>query len=889
MRFIPSPRSSLYSASLLVLAAAFSTTVLAADFQAGLAATSDNAGTNAAGLAKVAWPYVNTGLPRDPQLEHLLDQILARMTLGQKVAQMIQPEIGYLTVAQMRKYGFGSYLNGGNTAPYGKKRAPASVWLKYADEMYEASVDASLDGSRIPAIWGTDAMHGHSNVFGATLFPHNIGLGAARDPELIHRIGVATAKEVAATGIEWSFAPTVAVVRDDRWGRTYESYSEDPAIVQAYAGQMVSGLQGTLGQDFLQGAGRIATAKHFVGDGGTAKGVDRGDTLIDEQGLRDIHAAGYKTAIAAGVQSVMVSFNSWNGKRLHGHQYLLTEVLKKQMGFDGFVVSDWNGHTFVEGCDLTQCAGAINAGVDVLMVPEHFEAFYHNTVRQVEQGLIPQSRIDDAVRRFLRAKIRWGLLQRGKPSGRAESKPNDFNSDAHKALAREAVRKSLVLLKNNQQLLPLSPKSRILVAGDGADNIAKQAGGWSVSWQGTDNSNADFPHATSVYQGIRQQVEAAGGKVELAVDGDYRHKPDVAVVVIGESPYAEWFGDIQQLEYQHGDKRDLALLRKLKQQGIPVVTVFLSGRPLWVNPELNVSDAFVAAWLPGSEGQGVADVLLRDAKGQVQSDFHGKLSFSWPRTDQQFVLNHGDTVYDPLFAYGYGLTYADHSELAQLPEQSTAAATPQNNTDGQTPLFLRNLAPGLAFALTDSSGSAVTVTTPFGVSSDGKSLTMQSVNLSYQEDARQLRWDAAQIAKGSLRFRKVATAKDYAKAKMLRLNLRLDQQVPANLQLAVLCDAAGVCQRQLNLRETLATLSPGVWQQLEVALDCAAKPALTQPLQDAVVFSASGRLSLAVADVVLAEGSHVAGDANVIRLGCDPAQAGLKPASLKLWSRPPAR
>lgn len=886
MRFIPFPRPSFYSASLLLLAATVSTTALAANPQVAQAATSGNAGTNAAGLAKVAWPYVNTGLPRDPQLEHLLDQILARMTLGQKVAQMIQPEIGYLSVAQMRKYGFGSYLNGGNTAPYGKKRAPVAVWLKYADEMYEASVDASQDGSRIPAIWGTDAMHGHSNVFGATLFPHNIGLGAARDPELIHRIGVATAKEVAATGIEWSFAPTVAVVRDDRWGRTYESYSEDPAIVQAYAGQMVAGLQGTLGQDFLQGAGRIATAKHFVGDGGTAKGIDRGDTLIDEQGLRDIHAAGYKTAISAGVQSVMVSFNSWNGKRLHGHQYLLTDVLKTQMGFDGFVVSDWNGHTFVEGCDLTQCAGAINAGVDVLMVPEHFEAFYHNTVRQVEQGLIPQSRIDDAVRRFLRAKIRWGLLQRGKPSGRAESKPNDFNSKAHQALAREAVRKSLVLLKNNQQLLPLSPKSRILVAGDGADNIAKQAGGWSVSWQGTDNSNADFPNATSVYQGIRQQVEAAGGQVELAVDGEYRHKPDVAVVVIGESPYAEWFGDIQQLAYQHGAKQDLALLRKLKQQGIPVVTVFLSGRPLWVNPELNASDAFVAAWLPGSEGQGVADVLLRDAKGKVQYDFHGKLSFSWPRDDQQFVLNQGDAAYNPLFAYGYGLTYFDRSELALLPEQSSAVTTAAN-TGGQIPLFLRNLAPGMAFALTDSSGNAVTVTTPFGVSNDGKSLAMQSVNLSYQEDARQLRWDAAQSAKASLRFRKAAAAKDYATAKVLRLNLRLDQQVPANLQLAVLCDAAGVCQRQLSLRETLATFSPGVWHQVEVALDCAAKPELTQPLQDAVVFSASGRLSLAVADVVLAEGSHA--DDKVVRLGCAPAQARLKPAALKSWSRPPAR
>ncbi len=873
MRLTRFTRPLAYRTGLLLLAATTAATALAAELQASQTATGTSGSgalTASADSPKVAWPYVNTGLPRNPQLEQVLDQILARMTLGQKVAQMIQPEIGYLSVAQMRKYGFGSYLNGGNTAPYGKKRAPVALWLQYADEMYEASVDASQDGSRIPAIWGTDAMHGHSNVFGATLFPHNIGLGAARDPELIHRIGVATAKEVAATGIEWSFAPTVAVVRDDRWGRTYESYSEDPAIVKAYAGPMVSGLQGTLGQDFLQGAGRIATAKHFVGDGGTEKGIDRGDTLIDEQGLRDIHAAGYMTAISAGVQSVMVSFNSWNGKRLHGHQYLLTEVLKKQMGFDGFVVSDWNGHKFVEGCDLEQCAGAINAGVDVLMVPEHFEAFYHNTVRQVEQGIIPQARIDDAVRRFLRAKIRWGLLQRGKPSSRAESQPNAFNSAEHKALAREAVRKSLVLLKNNGALLPLSPKSRILVAGDGADNIAKQAGGWSVSWQGTDNSNADFPNATSVYQGIRQQVEAAGGKVELAVDGDYRHQPDVAVVVIGESPYAEWFGDIQQLEYQQGDKRDLALLRRLKQQGIPVVTVFLSGRPLWVNPELNASDAFVAAWLPGSEGQGVADVLLRDAKGKVQYDFHGKLSFSWPRSDQQFVINKGDAAYEPLFAYGDGLTYADRRELGTLSEQ--VSAQPATAADqGVQPLFLRNLAPGLAFALTDSSNQPVLVTAPSGVSADGQSLAMQSVNLSYQEDARQLRWQASQPAAVSLRYTKAA-AGSHLQAKALRFSLRVDQQQPAQLQLSVLCDSSGQCRRQLPLADVLAGFKAGSWQQLEVALDCGDQPQPQKaPLQDAVVFSASGQQSLAVADLMFTTAASQSSD--VLRLGCNASPA----------------
>ncbi|WP_337840574.1 glycoside hydrolase family 3 N-terminal domain-containing protein [Rheinheimera sp.] len=824
----------------------------------------------------VEWPYVNTGLPADPQLEQLLDQILARMTLPQKVAQMIQPEIGYLSLDQMRKYGFGSYLNGGNTAPYGKKRASPAEWLKYADAMYAASVDASQDGSRIPTIWGTDAMHGHSNVYGATLFPHNIGLGAANDPELIHRIGVATAKEVAATGIEWSFAPTVAVVRDDRWGRTYESYSEDPALVKAYAGQMVSGLQGTLGKDFLQGYGRIATAKHFVGDGGTEKGIDRGDTLIDEQGLRDIHAAGYMTAIQAGVQSVMASFNSWNGVRLHGHKYLLTDVLKNQMGFDGFVVSDWNAHKFVEGCDLEQCAGAINAGVDVLMVPEHFEAFYHNTIRQVEQGLIPQSRIDDAVRRFLRAKIRWGLLQRGKPSERPESL-QQFNSEAHKLLAREAVRKSLVLLKNNQNVLPLSAKSRLLVAGDGADNIAKQAGGWSVSWQGTDNTNDDFPNATSIYQGIRQQVEAAGGQVELAVNGRYRNKPDAAIVVMGENPYAEWFGDIQQLEYQHGDKRDLALIKQLKQQGIPVVTVFLTGRPLWTNKEINASDAFVVAWLPGSEGQGVADVLLSDPDGKAQYDFQGKLSFSWPRYDHQFVLNKGDKDYEPLFAYGYGLTYQDQTQLGLFSEKTTAPAAASGD-DGVEPLLLRNVAPGLAWVLTDSSSTPEAaadrlISTPFGVSADGKSLVMQSVNLSYQEDGRQFRWNSAADASASLRYAKSAN-RAHQGAKFLRFSLRFDQPVPSTLQLGALCDAQGQCLRQLSLVEPLAHFKAGLWHTVELALGCAGQKPLTTALKDALVIRSSGQHSLALADIVLlTQHTEPHADKQTLRLECEAEPA----------------
>lgn len=601
----------------------------------------------------------------DESVERQLDQLLSNMTLEQKVAQMIQPEIGYLSVEQMRKYGFGSYLNGGNTAPYGEKQADQRLWLKFADEMYDASVDATLDGSAIPMIWGTDAMHGHSNVFGATLFPHNIGLGAARNPDLIEEIGIATAKEVAATGIEWSFAPTVAVVRDDRWGRTYESYSEDPEIVADYAGRMVQGIQGSPTQDFLSGYHRIATAKHFIGDGGTTSGIDRGDTQVDEQTLRDIHGAGYFSALRAGVQSVMASFNSWNGERVHGHKYLLTDVLKEKMGFDGFVVSDWNAHKFVDGCDLEQCAAAINAGVDVLMVPEHFEAFFHNTVQQVNQGIISESRINDAVRRFLRAKIRWGVFSRGKPSKRLGAQnTNWLNAPSHRALAQEAVRKSLVLLKNNGNTLPINPKKKVLIAGDGAHNIAMQAGGWSVSWQGTDNDNHDFPNATSIYEGLKHQIELAGGSITLNNDGLFEEKPDVAIVVIGEQPYAEWFGDIQTLEFDQNNK-NTELLKRLKAQGIPTVTVFLSGRPLWVNRILNVSDAFVAAWLPGSEGQGIADVILSKANGEINYDFSGKLSFSWPKYDNQYQLNRNDSEYDPLFAYGYGLTYQDDIELDQ--------------------------------------------------------------------------------------------------------------------------------------------------------------------------------------------------------------------------------
>nr|3RRX_A Chain A, Exo-1,3/1,4-beta-glucanase [Pseudoalteromonas sp. BB1] len=794
---------------------------------------------------QVNWPYVNTKLKRDPAVEAQIEKLLAKMTIEQKVAQMIQPEIGYLTVEQMRKYGFGSYLNGGNTAPYGNKRADQATWLKYADEMYLAAMDSTLDGIAIPTVWGTDAMHGHSNVYGATLFPHNIGLGAARDTDLIKRIGQATAKEVAATGIEWSFAPTVAVVRDDRWGRTYESYSEDPDLVKRYAGEMVTGIQGDVGADFLKGSNRIATAKHFVGDGGTERGVDRGNTLIDEKGLRDIHSAGYFSAINQGVQSVMASFNSWNGKRVHGDKHLLTDVLKNQLGFDGFVVSDWNAHKFVEGCDLEQCAQAINAGVDVIMVPEHFEAFYHNTVKQVKAGVIAESRINDAVRRFLRAKIRWGVFTKSKPSARPESQhPQWLGAAEHRTLAREAVRKSLVLLKNNESILPIKASSRILVAGKGANAINMQAGGWSVSWQGTDNTNSDFPNATSIFSGLQSQVTKAGGKITLSESGEYTSKPDVAIVVIGEEPYAEWFGDIELLEFQHETKHALALLKQLKADNIPVVTVFLSGRPLWVNKELNASDAFVAAWLPGSEGEGVADVLLTNKQGKTQFDFTGKLSFSWPKYDDQFTLNLNDADYDPLFAYGYGLTYQDNINVPVLSEKTSPKKTV--NSDSH-PLFVRSLAKNMTWQLADTSTQKVLASGASATSGDKQSLLMQSVNLSYAEDGRGFNWRAQ--AALSLSYLEPTPLDSKFSTGYLELKMRIDKAPEQGANLQVMCSESN-CLRDIDFSSFSQLMADKSWHTLAIPLHCDDSDQAEQPITDALRIT-SQNLSLAIADVAL--------------------------------------
>ena len=592
-----------------------------------------------------------------------LADVLARMSLERKVAQLIQPQINSTTPEEMRKYRWGSYLNGGNGGPFGDEFAPASEWLRLADAMWDASTAPLPDGEpAIPTIWGTDAVHGHTNVIGATIFPHNIALGATGDPDLVRLVGAATATEIEITGIDWNFSPTVAVARDDRWGRTYESYSEDPLIVAKMGAALVEGLQGRKGADDYLGKGRvIATAKHFFGDGGTQQGVDQGDVNGDIDALMAIHSVPYPYAIEAGVETIMASFNSINGRKMHGNKDLLTDVLRGEMGFDGLVVGDWNGHGQVKGCSVSDCAQSLMAGLDIYMVPDDAIALHETIIAQVKDGTIPMARIDEAVMRVLRLKRRAGVL--GPDAVKPSERPNAGRYDklgmaAHRAVAREAVAKSQVILKNHG-VLPVKPGASILVAGEAADSIAQAAGGWTLTWQGgRELTNDYFEGATSIFAGIKQAAEEAGGSATLAPDGAFETRPDIAIVVFGEEPYAEFAGDRKTLVF--ADEEGLELLNRFKAEGIPVVAVFLSGRPLWVNRELNAADAFIASWLPGSEGAGVADILF----GKREAT--GRLSFSWPARCEGEPLNSAEGA---LFPLGFGRLLSDKSPLETLSEE----------------------------------------------------------------------------------------------------------------------------------------------------------------------------------------------------------------------------
>ncbi|MBN1377827.1 MAG: exo 1,3/1,4-beta-D-glucan glucohydrolase [Gammaproteobacteria bacterium] len=764
------------------------------------------------------WPQVSNPVQASAAETAKIESLLAGMSLEEKVGQIMQAEIIHITPEEIKKYHIGSVLNGGTSKPNQNPDATASEWLAMADAFYDASMDTTDGNAAIPVIWGTDAVHGHALVKGATIFPHNIGLGATRNPELVKQIGDITARELHATGINWAFAPTVAVAQNDRWGRTYESYSEDPDIVKQLAAAMVAGLQGNpADSSFLDDQHVVATAKHFIGDGGTLEGDDQGNTRISEQELVTIHNPGYVASIQAGVQTIMASFSSWNGDKLHGNHYLLTKVLKNRMGFDGLVVGDWNGHGQLRGCTNSSCAAAINAGVDLIMVTRDWKAMIRNTLTQVRSGEISEQRLDDAVRRILRVKLRAGLFEH-RPSDSAAAKNKTIvGHPQHRAVARQAVRESLVLLKNRNGILPLDPRQTILVAGDGANDIGKQCGGWSMHWQGSHN-NEDFPGATSIYEGIRETVNRAGGKTILSVDGSYKQKPDVAIVVFGEDPYAEGLGDLNTIEFEAGRKKSLALLKKLSAENIPVISIFLSGRPLWVNPELNASDAFVAAWLPGSEGAGVADVLFTKTDGVVDYDFKGKLSFSWPKNPSQEILNPHHSHYDPLFGLGYSLTYASAQKELDSLEENFSNLTTAN--PAEIPLYIgKALEPWRVYIRNQQHRQILSGA--FAATPDGDVL-VSATDKDIQGDALTLAWNNTQHALLYFTDGQPIDLSSYLPDGVITFDLKVESKNIDNLALMMRCGED--CERRFSLTQYANTQAAKNWKTVAIKLSCLARP-----------------------------------------------------------------
>ena len=641
-------------------------------------------------FGQVDWTRTNSCEYKNFNNSDLIEQLIAGMTVEEKVGQVIQGDLDFISPEDVKKFKIGSVLNGGNTAPNGDKYSSAQDWKNLSKEFYDAS--PTYKGIKVPVLWGTDAVHGHNNVIGATLFPHNIGLGASGNVDLMRSIGEAIALEVLSTGVAWTFAPTVAVPQDDRWGRTYEGFSEDPILVSKLGKAFVLGLQGE-GETLLDGNHVIATAKHFMGDGGTFEGVDQGNTRISETGLREIHGYPYFDALDACAQTVMASFNSWNGKKLHGYKKLLTDILKADMQFDGFVVGDWNGHGQVEGCSNAKCAQSFNAGVDMFMVPENWKDLLRNTIKQVKSGEISEARLDEAVRKILTVKSRLGLFNGRIPH---EFKENYLGHPEHIALARQAVRESLVLLKNNDKLLPLNPAQHIGIIGDAANKISSQTGGWTITWQGRENSNEDFVNVNSIYQALEQFIISSGGSVEFSGNGKFSKTPDVVIGVFGEEPYAEMLGDLKDVSFTPTDPKFLPILESVNAQNIPTVSIFLSGRPLVVNRQINASDAFIAAWLPGTAVEGIGDIIFTK-DNEINYDFTGKLSYSWPKSKDQAVLNFTDSIYDPLFPFGYGLSYESDIQLEKIQTNKTLSKLELVN------VFLGAASiPGKEFIVTDS-------------------------------------------------------------------------------------------------------------------------------------------------------------------------------------------
>lgn len=801
------------------------------------AATQDIAQPAPGTIHPEIWPQL-TGAPLDPAVEARIDAIMARMTLEQKVGQTIQADSGSVTPAEVKQYRLGSVLSGGNSAPGPLPYADAASWLALADEYWAASTEDEGVDVAIPIIWGIDAVHGHANLLGGMVFPHNVGLGAARDPDLIERIMQVTASELIVSGHDWTFAPTLAVPRDDRWGRGYEGFSETPDVVASYAGRIVEGLQGEAGNPGFLGEGRVlSAAKHFLADGGTDGGRDQGDASISEAELRDIHAPGYYPALDARVQTVMISFSSWQGVKMTGNKAVITDLLKGRMGFNGFVVSDWNAHGQIPGCTNADCPEALEAGIDMFMAPDSWRGIYDSTLAHVRSGRISQARLDDAVRRILRVKLNYGLFDKGAPSTRPGAGDTSLlGSAAHRAVAREAVRKSMVLLKNNDATLPLSGASRVLVIGDGANSIAKASGGWTLSWQGGTHSNAEFPHGQTILSGIEDAVAARGGTVIFDEAGTGGHDADVVIAVYGEDAYAEFQGDRPNVDFADG-AFDTGLLKDYQTRGIPVVSVFLSGRPLWVNPEINASDAFVAAFLPGSEGGGVADVLFRT---DPAFDFTGTLTFSWPKTADQAVLNVGQPGYDPLFAYGYGLDLASTSAVPQLSEDpgidlSGNASSDVFFADGRAPN------PWSLYGVVGGAQTRMNSTTW-----DGGALVFTGTDRLAQEDSLRVDWREAGPLVQFGTFDNVDFTRQSNGAMEIAFFVRNFADAPARLRIAMGCTGEAGCPTMP------VTVTGSEWREVRVNLSCFADAGVDlSSLQTGLVIGSEQAASIGLSNIRL--------------------------------------
>lgn len=786
------------------------------------------------------WPSFSSPLPTATNIESQVSDLLARMTLAEKVGQLMLVDAAYVTPKQVTQFNLGAVsYRGQSSAQVGQDNFVKRHLLR-ADQFWLASLDKQDGGIGIPILQGIDPAVGNNAILGTTVLPLHIGLGAAHDPELMFKVGKRLALETRILGADWLFSPSLAVAPAATIATAYDSYSQDPVLVAQYADKLVTAMQGELStSDFLGVSGVIATGKHFVGSGANQFAIELAHSVPTEAELIQIQAAGFISAIHSGVQTMMVSLDNWYGIAMHGSKEILTDVLVEKLGFDGIVIGAWNGHADVKGCSEYSCPQAINAGLDMLMATENWQTLYNNTLSQVENGDIPVQRLDQAVTRILRVKLRARLFSAELPSSRPFA--GEFEilaSPIYKSLATEAVRKSLVLLKNNNQILPLKPTSRVMVAGDVANNIVIQTAQsqWFSLAEG-DFKNK-FPIGQSVYSGIQHVVNGAGGSVHLNPLGDYQQTPDVAIVVFGSST-------IRRLQVDNPNSAahlssGLAILTKLKKQGIPTVAVFLSDRPEWVNSEINQADAFVAAWLPGTEGGGIADLLFTDSSGVNKYDFTGRLSFIWPQFPPSTIQPFNTSAMQPFLPIGYGLSLSDNRALGPLDEQIKG----ERNEYITRYVYAGDPVVPWRMLLRDGKGE-IQVNSTHQASVAG-TLLAQAANYNTAEDTVILTWngDATFAIEGSPIDLSTQTTGD--------MTFQIDYRVlQANIQQASLLLGCGEgCSVSMDISESLQSVEGKGWQTALVKLSCfASSGANMSTIQTPFSISSSQGLVLQLREV----------------------------------------